>query len=77
MGYFNIGAQLPIERLGGSTLYHDFYVKLHLMNIREQTGSEEVTSMIERIIQKEVRGEMLTDEEYRLLTEFTDYLNFF
>jgi hypothetical protein len=77
LGYFNIGAQLPIERLGGSTLYHDFYVKLHLMNIREQTGSEEVTSMIERIIQKEVRGEMLTDEEYRLLTEFTDYLNFF
>lgn len=54
-------------------LYRDFYVQPHLKEIREEMDSEEGRSRIEQVIQKEE----LSREEERLLSKFTDYLNFF
>jgi len=54
--------------------YHEFYVEPHLKEVRETLDSDKKTE-IEHIIQKDERE--LTSSEDKLLTKFTDYLNFF
>jgi hypothetical protein len=54
-------------------LYRDFYVQPHLKTVREELDSVEGRSMVEELIRKEV----LTREEEKFLSDFTDYLNFF
>ncbi|MEM3382306.1 MAG: hypothetical protein QXI59_04860 [Candidatus Bathyarchaeia archaeon] len=55
------------------SLYRDFYIQPYLKEIREEMDSEEGRRRIEQIIQKE----KLVEKEEELLSNFTDYLNFF